>query len=173
MSGPTLAGVATRRLSPREIETLDAAGDGLTTRQIGRRLNVSPASVRTYLANAALKLGSGDRAALVAGALRDGYLPRRRPPIQAVLAARPGPEHVRALVLVACGWPTERIALFEGVSFGVVKGRVRWWFTHFGARNRAHAVRLAVDAGVLPLRGLGVEPRDPQATLDQEAQAPA
>jgi DNA-binding CsgD family transcriptional regulator len=49
-------------LSEREIEVLSLAGDGMTNRQIGEKLFLSPHTVARHLANARGKLGAANRA---------------------------------------------------------------------------------------------------------------
>ncbi|MEV0379521.1 AAA family ATPase [Nonomuraea sp. NPDC050643] len=53
------------RLSEREREIVDLVGEGLTNRQIGERLYLSPRTVETHLARVFRKLGVNTRAALV------------------------------------------------------------------------------------------------------------
>ena len=48
-------------LSEREIEVLRLAADGLTNRQIGDRLYLSPHTVARHIVNARLKLGAANR----------------------------------------------------------------------------------------------------------------
>jgi two-component system, NarL family, nitrate/nitrite response regulator NarL len=61
-------------LSPREREVLVLIADGLSAPEIGRRLHVSPATVKTHLQSLYEKLGVSDRAAAVASAMRTGLL---------------------------------------------------------------------------------------------------
>ena len=49
-------------LSEREIEVLSHAADGLTNRQIGEKLFLSPHTIARHLANARAKLGASNRA---------------------------------------------------------------------------------------------------------------
>ncbi|MEV1238993.1 AAA family ATPase [Nonomuraea sp. NPDC049750] len=53
------------RLSEREREIVELVGEGLTNRQIGERLYLSPRTVETHLARVFRKLGVNTRAALV------------------------------------------------------------------------------------------------------------
>jgi two-component system nitrate/nitrite response regulator NarL len=62
------------RLSPRELETIALAAQGLSTPQIAGRLHLSAATVKTHLQNAYDKLGVTDRTAAVAVAMRQGLL---------------------------------------------------------------------------------------------------
>jgi len=49
-------------LSEREIEVLSLAADGLTNKQIGEKLFLSPHTIARHLANARAKLGASNRA---------------------------------------------------------------------------------------------------------------
>jgi two-component system, NarL family, nitrate/nitrite response regulator NarL len=61
-------------LSPREREVLELIAEGLSAPDIGKRLHVSPATVKTHLQSLYEKLGVSDRAAAVASAMRAGLL---------------------------------------------------------------------------------------------------
>ncbi|MFG1959981.1 AAA family ATPase [Nonomuraea sp. NPDC049028] len=61
----TAAHGAGGRLSEREREIVELVGEGLTNRQIGERLYLSPRTVETHLARVFRKLGVNTRAALV------------------------------------------------------------------------------------------------------------
>jgi two-component system sensor histidine kinase/response regulator len=63
-----------RLLSPRELEVLQLATEGLTGRGIADRLMLSPATVKTHFEHVYEKLGVSDRAAAVARALRTGLI---------------------------------------------------------------------------------------------------
>jgi DNA-binding CsgD family transcriptional regulator len=65
---------ASAALTPREIELLALAADGLTGPELARQLFISPATVRSHLANIYEKLGVPTRAAAVAKALRLGVI---------------------------------------------------------------------------------------------------
>jgi len=62
------------RLSERELEVLRLVADGQTNRVVGQRLGLSGLTVKSHLARIARKLGSGDRAQMVATAIRSGYI---------------------------------------------------------------------------------------------------
>lgn len=53
-------------LSEREVEVLDLTAHGLTNREIGEKLSLSPHTVARHLANARAKLGAANRAEAVA-----------------------------------------------------------------------------------------------------------
>jgi two-component system nitrate/nitrite response regulator NarL len=62
------------RLSPRERQVLELAADGLTMPEMGSRLDVSTATVKTHMLHMYEKLGVSERAAAVAQAMRRGIL---------------------------------------------------------------------------------------------------
>jgi two-component system nitrate/nitrite response regulator NarL len=61
-------------LSPREREVLGMIADGLSAPEIGKRLYLSPTTVKTHLQNLYGKLEVSDRAAAVAEGMRRGLL---------------------------------------------------------------------------------------------------
>jgi PAS domain S-box-containing protein len=62
------------RLTPRELEVLALAAEGLSGPEIARKLSVSPATIKTHFESIYAKLGVGDRAGAVALALRTGLI---------------------------------------------------------------------------------------------------
>jgi DNA-binding NarL/FixJ family response regulator len=71
-SGPADTGVS--ELSAREIEVLRLVADGQSNKQIGDELTLSALTVKSHLARIARKLGTGDRAEMVAMAMRAGVI---------------------------------------------------------------------------------------------------
>ena len=71
-SGPVDSGVTD--LSGREIEVLRLVSDGQSNKQIGEELGLSALTVKSHLARIARKLGTGDRAEMVAMAMRGGVI---------------------------------------------------------------------------------------------------
>jgi DNA-binding NarL/FixJ family response regulator len=65
---------AEEALSPRELEILQAVARGLSNKEIGRRLYVSEATVKTHLLRIFGKLGVDDRTAAVTVALERGII---------------------------------------------------------------------------------------------------
>jgi len=66
-------------LTPREREVVALVGEGLSNDEIAARLFLSPATAKTHVSRAMLKVGSRDRAQLVvlayeAGLIRPGWL---------------------------------------------------------------------------------------------------
>ena len=61
-------------LSDRELQVLRMVADGKSNRQVGEQLGLSALTIKSHLARIARKLGSGDRAHLVATAIRNGYI---------------------------------------------------------------------------------------------------
>ncbi|MEO6203971.1 MAG: helix-turn-helix transcriptional regulator, partial [Mycobacteriales bacterium] len=69
---PAESGVA--ELSGREIEVVRLVADGQSNKQIGDALGLSALTVKSHLARIARKLGTGDRAEMVAMAMRAGVI---------------------------------------------------------------------------------------------------
>lgn len=59
-----------RELSTREIEVLQRVADGQSNKEIGDELELSPLTVKSHLSRIGRKLGTGDRAQMVALAMR-------------------------------------------------------------------------------------------------------
>lgn len=70
--GPAADGIAD--LSGRELEVLKLVSDGQSNREIGDILGLSALTVKSHLARIARKLGTGDRAEMVALAMRAGVI---------------------------------------------------------------------------------------------------
>ena len=70
--GPVESGVS--ELSGREVEVLRLVADGQSNKQIGEQLGLSALTVKSHLARIARKLGTGDRAEMVAMAMRAGVI---------------------------------------------------------------------------------------------------
>ncbi|MGW1508291.1 response regulator [Streptomyces sp. NPDC002394] len=64
-------------LTPREQDVLGAVADGLSNAEIGRRLVIAEATVKTHLLRVFAKLDVGDRTRAVVVALEKGLLPGR------------------------------------------------------------------------------------------------
>ena len=62
------------QLTAREREVLQLISEGLSAPDIGRRIHLSPTTVKSHLHKLYEKLGVSDRAAAVAEAMRRGLL---------------------------------------------------------------------------------------------------
>ena len=71
---PRGAGSGVDGLSTRELEVLQLVAGGQSNRDIGTALQLSALTVKSHLARIARKLGTGDRAEMVALALRAGAI---------------------------------------------------------------------------------------------------
>ncbi|WP_037331677.1 response regulator [Saccharopolyspora rectivirgula] len=63
-----------RELSGREVEVLQLVADGRSNKEIGEALNLSALTVKSHLSRIGRKLGTGDRAQMVALAMRAGVI---------------------------------------------------------------------------------------------------
>lgn len=61
-------------LTEREIEVLQAVAEGMSNRAIGSYLGLSALTVKSHMARIGRKLGTGDRARMVALAMRAGVI---------------------------------------------------------------------------------------------------
>lgn len=61
-------------LTGRELQVLHELAQGKSNREIGQALGLTESTVKSHLAGAARKLGTGDRAGIVAAALRAGLV---------------------------------------------------------------------------------------------------
>jgi DNA-binding NarL/FixJ family response regulator len=65
---------AREQLSDREVEVLNAVKEGMTNREIGRKLHISTATVKTHLIHIFAKLDVSDRTSAVTVALERGII---------------------------------------------------------------------------------------------------
>lgn len=63
-----------RELSSREVQVLQLVADGQSNKEIGEALNLSALTVKSHLSRIGRKLGTGDRAQMVALAMRAGVI---------------------------------------------------------------------------------------------------
>jgi DNA-binding NarL/FixJ family response regulator len=71
-TGPKRARI--EELTEREAEIVALVGTGLSNEEIAERLVISPATARTHVSRAMLKLGARDRAQLVVFAYESGLV---------------------------------------------------------------------------------------------------
>ena len=74
MVNPAAVPAGTPDLTARELGVLRLVADGRTNRQIGERLSLSALTVKSHLARISRKVGTGDRAEMVAFAIRHDLL---------------------------------------------------------------------------------------------------
>jgi len=67
-------GTSTFRLTPRERQALSLLAEGMSNKQIGRRLGISVHGAKRHVANLLAKLNCPNRTLAVAYAIRDGLL---------------------------------------------------------------------------------------------------
>jgi DNA-binding CsgD family transcriptional regulator len=72
-AAPNEAGVD-RHLSEREIVVIRLVAEGRSNRWIGQQLGVSTLTVKNHLARISRRFGTGDRAHMVAKAMRSGTI---------------------------------------------------------------------------------------------------
>ena len=75
-ANPTAASIPSsiHELSSREIEVIRLVADGRSNKWIGEQLSLSALTVKSHLARIGRKLGTGDRAHMVALAMRAGVI---------------------------------------------------------------------------------------------------
>lgn len=75
-ANPSAAGIPSsiHELSTREIEVIRLVADGRSNKWIGEQLTLSALTVKSHLARIGRKLGTGDRAHMVALAMRAGVI---------------------------------------------------------------------------------------------------
>ncbi|WP_373696304.1 response regulator transcription factor [Actinomycetospora flava] len=74
MAGPVLPPSGPPWLSHRELQVLALVAEGRSNRQIGTALGLSPLTIKAHLYRIGKKLDSGDRAHMVALAMRAGVI---------------------------------------------------------------------------------------------------
>jgi DNA-binding NarL/FixJ family response regulator len=128
--------------SARIVMLTSFLGDGRITRAMD-------AGASGYL------LKSSTRAAIVS-AIRDAFAGRRAlsPEVVAQIEAghsaeRLHPREITVLALAAEGEGNREIAARLGLSTDTVKTRLKSAFAKLGARDRAHAVRIAIERGYM------------------------
>jgi len=129
---------------------MDLVADGLVNKEIARALCLSELTVKQHLVRISMRFGVGDRAGMVGCLYLKGWF-RRREPGSDARVPQVTPRQYEVLVGVARGLSNTEIGDRLGISTDTVKTHVALLLKRFGGRNRAHLVRLAVDAGVLRL----------------------
>jgi DNA-binding NarL/FixJ family response regulator len=137
-----------KHLSNREQQILAFVARGLTNSDVAKHLVLSPLTVKSHKARIAVKLGScGESSHSVAIGWARGYLRAlpRRPTVPPPLS----PREYQILVYLANGLSNPQIAERLGRSHNTVKTLVGRLLRKLSARNRAHAVLIGFQTGLL------------------------
>jgi DNA-binding CsgD family transcriptional regulator len=129
-------------LTERQAEVVMLVGQGLTDRQIGRRLGIATGTVKAHVRGARFKLGAKNRAqASVLLTVRDGDGDGalEPPPVWRLTA-----NEATIIEFVARGLTNRQIATELGVTEQTVKTHLSHIFGKVGALSRAHAVTLVL-----------------------------
>lgn len=144
MTAPIM--VSTRTLPDGSTILLSLVADGLSNREIGRKLNVTPKAVDRQLQYLMRALGVHSRFALVAWAYRTRILER-------VPCGPHGPQQterrVEVLRHVLAGETDAEIAQALGIGPNGVRKHLRVLYHQLKARNRSQLLRFAVDSGLV------------------------
>ncbi len=137
-----------RHLTDRERQILALVALGLSNAEVAKHLGRSPLTVKSHKSRIAEALGScGESSHSVAIGWARGYLSTVRRP-----TAAPAPltrrEH-QMLIYLAQGLSGPQIARRLGRSYDTVKTFVYRLLRKLGARNRAHAVLIGFQTGLL------------------------
>lgn len=130
-----------------ERAVLDLIADGTPNSRIALLLEIPEPEVRAAIGRLMTALDAWSKPGLVAAGFAADWLAR-------VPSPRPDGVSVRDEMLlrsVASAWPDSRTADVLGLWVSLVEGAVERLRRVLQARDRAHLVRRAVDAGVLPV----------------------
>lgn len=131
-------------LTPSQLRIITAIANGEHREQTATRLRVSEATIARETRHACTELNVDNHAALVNAAIRHSLLT-----IEPTLPI-PIPEHLhQVLVLVADGLSNEEIATRLWLSLDGVKSRMQRLRSELGAVDRAHAVLIGHQRGLL------------------------
>lgn len=136
-------------LNTREVQIIAGAARGHTNAQIAHGLGLSPLTVKAHLTRISKRINCGDRAGMVGIAYRRGWLlhlpiePRQLDPLK--------PQWRPVLDGMAFGLSNAAIAKRLLIAEDSVKSRARGLFIALGASNRAHAVAIAYQHGLLTI----------------------
>ncbi|MFF6903449.1 LuxR C-terminal-related transcriptional regulator [Streptomyces hydrogenans] len=142
-AGPSPAGGGpVPSLTDREIDVLRRVADGQLMKDISADLFLSPTGLSSLLSRTSARLGAANTVHAVHVAGRLGLLD---PPPSVDMPA----ELVEVLVLVAAGSTNAEVGRSLGRSEYWAAERMRTIMRRLGARDRAHAVALAIGGGVI------------------------
>lgn len=107
-------------LTNRENQIITALADGLTNKKIAEHLDITPLTVKSHLHRIGRKLGTGDRAGIVAAAVRSGLLDIAGTSGSAGIVQRPGRP-----VVCACKRCQQDLASGVGMAARIAGMRLR------------------------------------------------
>lgn len=133
-------------LSAAELRVVILVGQGLTNQEAGKRLGLSPSTIKSHLERIGDRLGIGERAGIVAYAIRSGQW--------RVEQDRPAPSrfsvaHAQVLELLVLGVPNAGIGERLELPYETVRSRVERMQVLFGVRTRAAVPVGAARCGLL------------------------
>jgi DNA-binding NarL/FixJ family response regulator len=139
-----------QRLTAREVQILQATTEGESLERIGALLRppLAEGTVRTHLRSVHRKLQARSTAQAVLIAYADGWLPV---PQQHSAQQQLTPSERELLHLLAHGHTAASAARELGCGERALAYRLENIYRELGAKNRVHAIRLAVASGDLPL----------------------
>jgi len=142
-AGPSPAGGGPApSLTPREIDVLRRVAQGHLMKEIGEDLFLTPTGLSSLLARTSARLGAANTVHAVHVAGRLGLLD---PPPAVEMPA----ELVEVLELVSAGSTNAEVGRQLGRSEYWAAERMRSIMRRLEARDRAHAVALAIGAGLI------------------------
>lgn len=133
-------------LTARELQVVRLVAEGRSNPEVGKILKLSPLTAKRHMQRIGEKLGTGDRAGIVAQTYRTGQLS----------VVRSGDvefeERLTAVLLgIARGLSNAEIAAVLFVAETTVKSRVLVLFRLLGVHDRAAAVKAGLECGAISL----------------------
>jgi DNA-binding NarL/FixJ family response regulator len=142
-------------LTPRESEVLGLVLDGLSSKEIARRLGVSRATARCHVQNILTKLGVYSRTQAAALAAEIGAVTNLGPPRRGSATAELDsltPRETQVLRALAAGMERREIAEHLVVSPHTVRTHIQRVLAKLGVHSVLGAMAVARNAGITPLR---------------------
>ena len=137
------------RLSKRQITILRLIGQGLTDKEIARRLFISPATVLTHVRHLKMALGTKSRVQLVAKVIAIAGVEWIEPKIGHEEGWRLSPRQQEVLRLLAIGKKDSEISNALGVADSTTKTHVQNILLGLGVSSRLKAAIVAHQLGVV------------------------
>lgn len=145
----TVLTVPTRTLPGAEVLLISLIGDGLIDREIANVLGIRRRAVSKRVSRLLGTYGVDSRSELVALAYREGWLER-------VPSPRRGPglpvRQLQVLQLLVDGLGEHGVCAALGLKPNGFRTHIARILDRLEARNRSHAIRIAVDTGIAAVR---------------------